>query len=131
MRKYVTENNEFKALMPHLTFSGAKFLNKVKKSPPLDDSELEQQQEMARPDPRLRLAPQSTPDTSRLSALSETPSPAHFVRNIGNQTKPKRKLSIVREKVERIQHDDDSDSEYYDDTSESIRDLDDDIKIEI
>ena len=107
-----TENNEFKALMPHLTFSGAKFLNKVKKSPPLDDSELEQQQEMARPDPRLRLAPQSTPDTSRLSALSETPSPAHFVRNIGNQTKPKRKLSIVREKVERIQHDDDSDYKY-------------------
>ena len=49
---------------------------------------------------------------SRLSALSETPSPAQFVRNIGNQTKPKRKLSIVREKVERIQHDDDSDYKY-------------------
>ena len=108
-----TENNEFKALMPHLTFSGAKFLHKVKKSPTLDDSELDQpQQETARPDPRLRLVHHSTPDVSRISGLSETPSPAQFVRNIGNQTKPKRKLSIVREKVERIQHDDDSDYKY-------------------
>merc|ERR1712241_475759 len=103
--------------MPHLTQSGAKFLHKVKKSPTLDDSELDQQQqqqeqETLRPDPRLRLVHHSTPDTSRLSGLSETPSPAQFVRNIGNQTKPKRKLSIVREKVERIQHDDDSDYKY-------------------
>merc|ERR1719234_2297805 len=44
-----TENNEFKALMPHLTQSGAKFLHKVKKAPTLDDSGLEQQQEPGRP----------------------------------------------------------------------------------
>ena len=110
----VTEN-EFKALMPHLSFSGAKFLSKVKKSPPMDDSVAEQE-EVERPDPRLRLAPapfpHSTPDISRLSGLSDTPSPAQFVRNIGNQARPKRKLSIVREKVERVQHDDDSDYKY-------------------
>ena len=111
-----TENNEFKALMPHLSFSGAKFLHKVKKSPPLDDSELDL--EMGRPDPGPRLAPQPSPftpasDLSRLSSVSETPSPAQFVRNIGNQARlPKRKLSIVRERSEKIQHDDDSDYKY-------------------
>lgn len=107
-------NNEFKALMPHLTFSGAKFLHKVKKSPPLDDSSADL--EAGRPDPRARLSgaslPLATPDMSRVSAMSETPSPALFTRNIGNQAKPKRKLSIVRERSSTIQHDEDSDYKY-------------------
>jgi len=120
-----SENNEFKALMPHLTYTGAKFLNKVKTTPNSDsENDLDSSiiknpknqtlQSKSILDPikeRLSFASPSSQQSSNLSTMSDTPSPITFVRNIGNQKRPKRKLSIVREKFEN-NHDDDSDFKY-------------------
>lgn len=120
-----SENNEFKALMPHLTYTGAKFLNKVRTTPnsdsenDLDGSILKSaknqtSQSKSILDPikeKLSFASPSSQHSSNLSTMSETPSPISFVRNIGNQKRPQRKLSIVREKIEN-NHDSDSDYKY-------------------
>ena len=119
-----SENNEFKALMPHLTYTGAKFLNKVKTTPN-SDSENDLDGSIIKPPKNQQSHSKSILDpikeklsfaspgshSSNLSTISETPSPISFVRNIGNQKRPKRKLSIVREKIEN-HHDSDSDYKY-------------------
>jgi len=119
-----SENNEFKALMPHLTYTGAKFLNKVKTTPN-SDSENDLDGSIIKPPKNQTTQSKSILDpikeklsfaspashSSNLSTMSETPSPISFVRNIGNQKRPKRKLSIVREKIEN-HHDSDSDYKY-------------------
>ena len=116
-----SENNEFKALMPHLTNTGAKFLNRVKSTPTETDSEadldgsfIKQTNAMPILGPikeRLNFTSPGSAVSSNFSTFSTTPSPATFVRNIGNQARPKRKLSIVREKIEN-NRDDDSDYKY-------------------
>ena len=85
----VSEQNEFKALVPHLTSQGAKFLSKVKANSGTD-SDLETSRAMT---PK-----QGQGDFSTFS--SDTPSPGVFVRNIVNTKQPRRKFSIVRDKFE-------------------------------
>ena len=117
-----SENNEFKALMPHLTYTGAKFLKKVTKTTPVDEAEtdldgsiIKQQKSAgaisASVRERLSFTSPASSHSSNLSTFSNTPSPVSFVRNIGNQKRP-RKLSIVRERKEEIIADDNSDYKY-------------------
>ena len=119
----VSDNNEFKALMPHLTNTGAKFLNKVTKTTPeagdndLDASIIPPPQRPsgainASVRERLSFASPSSNNSSKLSVFTNTPSPANFVRNIGNQKRPNRKLSIVREKINADNEDNNSDYKY-------------------
>jgi len=109
------ETNEFKSLMPHLTYQGAKFLNKIKSSaasdsendpdsPCLRKARLEKSLPLAglkqiKENPVI-LSPSCryTPDVSSIS--EETPSPKQFVRNITNQIKPRRHFPIGRKKFE-------------------------------
>ena len=117
-----SENNEFKALMPHLTYTGAKFLKKVTKTTPVDEVEtdmdgsiIKQQKSAgaisASVRERLSFTSPASSHSSNLSTFSSTPSPVTFVRNIGNQRRP-RKLSIVRERKEENIADDNSDYKY-------------------
>ena len=118
----VSENNEFKALMPHLTYTGAKFLNKVTKTEEADlEGSITKQPKMnsvsavnASVKERLSFASPSSSNSSKLSVFTNTPSPVTFVRNIGNNAKrPNRKLSIVRERVvENKDEDNNSDYKY-------------------
>ena len=130
-----SDQNEFKALMPHLTYTGVKFLKNVTRT--ADDSDMNgsilqsinqsqhgavDQSEIrdthhAQPatainnsvKERLSFASPSSNNSSKLSVFTNTPSPVTFVRNIGNQ---KRKLSIVREKRDIIDDDNNSDYKY-------------------
>ena len=117
----VATENEFKALMPHLTYTGVKFLKNVTKT--ADDSDMNgsilQGQAPASSinasvKERLSFASPSSNNSSKLSVFTNTPSPVTFVRNIGNQKRPTRKLSIVREKrdVEDVNDDNNSDYKY-------------------
>ena len=120
-----SDNNEFKALMPHLTYTGAKFLNKVTRTTSKEeggDQDLEGSITKPRlPGPgaitasvkeRLSFASPSSSNSSKLSVFTNTPSPVTFVRNIGNQKRPNRKLSIVRERTEDTNEDNNSDYKY-------------------
>ena len=117
-----SENNEFKALMPHLTYTGAKFLKKVTKTTPVEEAEndldgsiIKHQKSSgaisASVRERLSFTSPASSHSSNLSTFSNTPSPVTFVRNIGNQRRP-RKLSIVRERKEENVEDDNSDYKY-------------------
>ena len=117
-----SENNEFKALMPHLTYTGAKFLKKVTKTTPVEEAEndldgsiIKHQKSSgaisASVRERLSFTSPTSSHSSNLSTFSNTPSPVTFVRNIGNQRRP-RKLSIVRERKEENVEDDNSDYKY-------------------
>ena len=116
-----SENNEFKALMPHLTYTGAKFLKKVTKTTPVEEGENDLNGSLIKQPKssgaisasvreRLSFASPGSSHSSNFSTFSNTPSPVSFVRNIGNQKRP-RKLSIVRERKEEI-GDDNSDYKY-------------------
>ena len=116
----VSENNEFKVLMPHLTYTGAKFLNKVTKTEENQndlDGSITNQPKLTAPaikasvKERLSFASPSSSNSSKLSVFTNTPSPVTFVRNIGNQKRPNRKLSIVRERVVNDK-DEDNNSDY-------------------
>ena len=117
-----SENNEFKALMPHLTYTGAKFLKKVTKTTPVEEAEIDLDGSIikhpkssgaisASVRERLSFTSPASSHSSNLSTFSNTPSPVTFVRNIGNQRRP-RKLSIVRERKEENIEDDNSDYKY-------------------
>ena len=109
-----SDMNEFKALMPHLTYTGTKFLNKVNKTTSADDSEVDLDGSIIPPPvkpngsisainasikERLNFASPASNNSSKLSVFTNTPSPVTFVRNIGNQKRPNsKKLSIVRER---------------------------------
>ena len=102
-----SESNEFRALMPHLTNTGAKFLSRVVKTAGGmvsgggggGDSDLDASHNFAAPQPPIRRASVGA-DVSTFSA--ETPSPKQFVRHFSNNNKnqkslpPRRKFSLVR-----------------------------------
>ena len=114
----VSENNEFKVLMPHLTYTGAKFLNKVTRTEEVDlEGSITKQPKLtasavnASVKERLSFASPSSSNSSKLSVFTNTPSPVTFVRNVGNTKRPNRKLSIVRERVVEDK-DEDNNSDY-------------------
>jgi hypothetical protein len=98
-----SESNEFRALMPHLTNTGAKFLSRVVKAAGGVaggggvDSDLDASHNFPPPQPRRASV---GADVSTFSA--ETPSPKQFVRHFSNNNKnikplpPRRKFSLVR-----------------------------------
>lgn len=102
----MSEHNEFKSLVPHLTSQGAKFLSKVKATSvtgsDLDASTMSHAGGTYNPD---------------FSTFTNTPSPKAFVRNI--EQKPRRKFSLLRQRFEseeeekgRVAADDSSDYKY-------------------
>lgn len=95
----VSEKNEFKSLMPHLTTQGVKFLSKVKATSGTE-SDLETSNSTI-------LSSRFNPDFSTFTA---TPSPKPFVRNVGNNILPKRKFSVPHQRFESA--DDNSDYKY-------------------
>ena len=102
-----SETNEFRALMPHLTNTGAKFLSRVVKAAGgvtaglgAADSDLDASHNFP-PPPQRRRSSLSADVMSNFSP--ETPSPKQFVRHFsGNNNKnqkalpPRRKFSLVR-----------------------------------
>ena len=101
----VSEHNEFKSLVPHLTSQGAKFLSKLKAGA---DSDLDQSTVSS------HIASSNNPD---FSTFSDTPSPKPFVRQFdANKNIIRRKFSLIkRNKIETVQEevrDDNSDYKY-------------------
>ena len=85
----MSEQNEFKSLVPHLTSQGAKFLSKLKATAGTE-SEHETSQV---------LSPKSF--NGDFSTFSDTPSPKLFVRNISNnKNHPRRKFSLLNQRFE-------------------------------
>ena len=98
----VSEQNEFKSLVPHLTSQGAKFLSKVKAHSGTE-SDLD----------TSSMSPRPGADFSTFS--SDTPSPKLFVRNIAGSKQPRRRFSLLRQRFECIEAggtDEDNNSDY-------------------
>ena len=87
----MSEHNEFKSLVPHLTSQGAKFLSKVKANSGTE-SDLEASRNTS-----------ICGYNGDFTTFTDTPSPKVFVRNIDH--KPRRKFSILRQRFEEVEED--------------------------
>ena len=100
----VSEHNEFKSLVPHLTSQGAKFLSKLKAGA---DIELDQSTVSSNV---------ANSNINDFSTFTDTPSPKPFVRQLDtNKNIIRRKFSLIKRKqIETVEEvrDDNSDYKY-------------------